>query len=206
MIQEVARPPLTKGMATRAHIIGSASTLFTAKGYGATSIEQVLSAAGVSRGALYHHFDSKEALFTAVLEAVEERIATTTAEASRRVRDPLEALRAGCRAWIGLGTDPTVRQVVLLDAPAVLGWQKWREIDARHGFGQLKAGLKKVAGAGRMRTELVDTMAHVLLAALLEIALLVARSADPAAATRTGRAALDHLLDAAIGATARRRT
>jgi hypothetical protein len=99
-------------------------------------------------------------------------------------------------AWIELAGDPAVRQIVLHDAPAVVGWQKWREIDARFGFGQLKGGLRNAAKAGWIRPELVDTMAHVLLAAVLEIALLIARSEHPRAAMRSGRAALEILLKA----------
>jgi AcrR family transcriptional regulator len=187
-----------KGAATRRHIIAIATALFTKQGYNTTSIETVLEKSGASRGALYHHFNSKEALYAAVLEAVEARIAETTAEASRHLRDPREALRAGCNAFIGLARDTTVRQIVLLDAPAVVGWQKWRGIDARFGFGQLKAGLTNAAKAGRIRPELVDTMSHILLAALLEVALLIAQAKDPRDAMRRGRAAIDELLGALL--------
>jgi AcrR family transcriptional regulator len=193
-----ARRESAKGLATHRHIVAIATALFTEQGYEATSIEAVLDRSGVSRGALYHHFESKEALYVAVLEAVEMRVAETTAAASRHLRDPLEALRAGCKAWIDLGRDPAVRQIVLIDAPAVVGWQKWREIDARFGFGQLKAALARAADGGRMRHELVDTMAHVLLAALLEIAMLIARADDPEAARRSGQVAVDTLLGATI--------
>ncbi|HEY1935691.1 MAG TPA: TetR/AcrR family transcriptional regulator [Acetobacteraceae bacterium] len=186
-------------MATRGHIVAIATELFTGRGYEATSIETVLETSGVSRGALYHHFESKEALYIAVLEVVEARIADTTAAASRGLRDPREALRAGCNAWIDLSRDPAVRQIVLLDAPAVIGWQKWREIDARFAFGQVRAALTNAAKSGRLPLELVDTLAHILLAALLEIALVIARSSDAQAATRRGRAALDVLLDAIVG-------
>ena len=190
----------TKGEATHRRIIAIATRLFTKQGYNATSIETVLEKSGASRGALYHHFNSKEALYSAVLEAVEAKIAETTAEASRHLSDPREALRAGCNAFIELARDATVRQIVLLDAPAVVGWQKWREVDARFGFGQLKAGLKNAAKAGRMRPELVDTMSHVLLAALLEIALLIAQAKDPRDAIRSGRAAIDELLGTLLSA------
>ncbi len=194
----VAKHPSVKGLTTRRNIVDSATTLFTERGYEATSIEVVLEKSGISRGALYHHFDSKEALYVAVLEAVEARVADATAAASRHLSDPREALRAGCNAWIELAGDRTVRQIVLHDAPAVVGWSKWREIDARFGFGQLKVGLGNAARAGWMRPELVDTMAHILLAALLEIALLIARSEHPKVATRDGRAALDKLLKALL--------
>lgn len=188
-----------KGLATHRHIVATATALFTTRGYEATSIETVLETAGVSRGALYHHFKSKEALYIAVLEGVEARIAETTAAASHHLRDPREALRAGCYAWIGLSRDPAVRQIVLLDAPAVIGWHKWREIDARFAFGQVKAALTNAAKAGRVRLDLVESLAHILLAALLELALVIARSSDARAETHRGRAALDVLLGAIVG-------
>ena len=120
----VAKHPSVKGLTTRRNIVDSATTLFTERGYEATSIEVVLEKSGISRGALYHHFDSKEALYVAVLEAVEARVADATAAASRHLSDPREALRAGCNAWIELAGDPAVRQIVLHDAPAVVGWQQ----------------------------------------------------------------------------------
>src|SRR4029450_4226177 len=91
-----------------------------------TSIEAVLREAGISRGALYHHFSGKEALFEAVLEQVGADIATKLAAAARDASDPVEALRAGCHAWLRLARDPTVRRIVLVDALPVVGWGKWR--------------------------------------------------------------------------------
>ena len=189
----------SKGQATRARIVGVATGLFAQAGYEATSIETVLAQSGVSRGALYHHFEDKQALFVAVLEAIEASIAQATVVASRGIADPVEALLAGCNAWLDVSRDPAVRQIVLMDAPAVIGWQKWREIDARYGFGLLKGSLKAAAGAGRLRPELVEVFAHVLLAAVLEIALLMARAHDPAKAAREGRAALRELIDKLLG-------
>jgi AcrR family transcriptional regulator len=188
-----------KGQATRAHIVATARELFAQAGYDATSIETVLERSGVSRGALYHHFEDKEALFTAVLEAIEATIAQATVDASRGIADPVEALLAGCNAWLDVSRDPAVRQIVLVDAPAVVGWQKWREIDARFGFGLLKGALKNAAAAGRLRGDLVEVFAHVLLAAVLEIALLIARAADPAAAAKQGRTALRELIGRLLG-------
>lgn len=188
-----------KGEATRAQIVSAATTLFSTAGYEATAIETVLEKSGVSRGALYHHFESKEALFVAVFEAVEARIARATIDASRGIADRIEAMRAGGEAFLKLSREPSIRQIVLTDAPAVLGWQKWREIDARFGFGLLKGSLKAAADAGRLRAELVDTYAHIFLAAMLEIALLIARSGHPVEAERLGRAALNELIDRLIG-------
>lgn len=188
-----------KGQATRAHIVRIATNLFARHGYAETSIETVLAHAGVSRGALYHHFADKEALFVAVLEAIEATIAEATVAASRGITDPVAALYAGCNAWLDVSRDPAIRQIVLIDAPAVVGWQKWREIDARFGFGLLKASLERAAVAGKMRESLVEMLAHVLLAAVLEIALVMARAADPQSAARAGRAALKEMIEKLLG-------
>jgi AcrR family transcriptional regulator len=188
-----------KGISTRERIVQTARRLFTASGYEGTSTETVLQESGVSRGALYHHFENKQALFAAVLEAVEADIAKSTALAAANIEDPVEALRAGFDAFLGLACDPEVRQIVLIDAHSVVGWQKWREIDERHGFGRLKAGLKKIAATGRMRPDMVDIFAHMLLASLFEVAFLIARSPDPAEALRIGRSAMNQLLDRLLG-------
>jgi AcrR family transcriptional regulator len=186
---------IESGQATRERIIATARRLFAAEGYEGTSTESVLAKSGVSRGALYHHFHNKEALFAAVLEVVETDVASVTARASANAKDPVEALRAGFDAFLELARDPEVRQIVLIDAHSVVGWQKWREIDERHGFGRLKDALKSLAATGRIREDMVDIFAHVLLAALVEVAFLIARAPDPAEATRTGRRAMNELLD-----------
>jgi AcrR family transcriptional regulator len=188
-----------RGEATRAAIIHTATALFATRGYEATSIETVLEKSGISRGALYHHFDSKEALFEAVFETVEARIAQATVDASRGIADRVEAMRVGAEAFLDLSREPAIRQIVLTDAPAVLGWQKWRDIDARFGFGLLKSSLQAAARDGRLRPDLVEVYAHILLAALLETALVIARARDPAKASRLGRAALKELVDRLLG-------
>jgi AcrR family transcriptional regulator len=191
---------IAKGDATRSLIIEKATAAFADAGYATTSVEDILQATGVSRGALYHHFDDKEALFTAVLEAVEEQVAKTVVSASKGISDPLKALRAGCDAWLKLGNDPVVKQIVLVDAPAVLGWEKWREIDRRFGFGLLRASVQNIASAGFIREQSVDIFAHMLLAALLEVALLVARDDKPPTALRNGRRAVRELIDKLVAA------
>lgn len=179
--------------------MATATRLFAHAGYGGTSIETVLAATGLSRGALYHHFKDKAALFEAVLEAMEATIADRLRAASIGIADPLAAMRAGGDAWLELSRDPAIKQIVLIDAPAVVGWQKWREIDARFGFGLLKAGLKNLAKAGRLRPDLVEPLSHVLLASMMELALVVSRAEDPAAATESARAALHELTDRLLG-------
>jgi len=185
---------IEQGQATRQQIIVVATDLFARHGYEGTSIEAVLAASEVSRGALYHHFASKEALFEAVLERVEQGIAKRIVAAASVGSDAVGRLRAGCLAWLRIAEDPTAQQIALIDAPSVVGWQKWREIDGRYAFGLLKGALAAVAAEGRIRPELVEVLAHMLLAALLELALVIARADKPRAALKTGEAAVDDLL------------
>ncbi len=193
---ELVNRRVEQGNATRAVLVDVATDLFATGGYDDTSIPAVLAAAGVSRGALYHHFASKEALFEAVLESVEIRVAARVARAVGDISEPFEALRKGCSAYIGMCREPAIRQISLIDAPAVLGWERWREIDARHAFGMLKASVAALAAAGRLQGDLIDSVAHMLLASLMEIALMVARAGEGRLAVRRGQTAFDDLLNA----------
>jgi AcrR family transcriptional regulator len=186
---------IAQGEATRRQLLEVATRLFADQGYDDTSIAQVLREAGASRGSLYHHFDGKDCLFEAVVEHVEQGVVTQLIDAVVRHRDPVRILKAGCERWIALVEDPAVRQVILTDAPAVLGWQRWREIDEEHGFGLLKHGVQAVADAGRLAVDDVDVVAHVLLGALNEAAMLVARAESPTKARRQATAAVDRLID-----------
>lgn len=188
-----------QGQATRKALIETAKRLFAERGYEDTSVDAVLERAGVSRGALYHHFETKRALFEAVLDTVEAEVAERIATAAGQVEDPVEALRVGCAAWLELARDPVIQRIALIDAPAVVGWERWREIDGRHGFGLLKAALALAAADGRVEPESVDVLAHMLLAALIEVALLIARSDDPPSARSSGEAAVDELLGRLLG-------
>jgi AcrR family transcriptional regulator len=184
-----------RGQDTRHRMVAVATRLFGEQGYEATSIEAVLRESEVSRGALYHHFASKEQLFEAVLEAAEAEISAATIAGSRGLTDPVEALRVGCETFLELAQGGPLRQIALIDAPTALGWNKWREIEARHGLGLLKTALEAAARLGRIDPDLADTFAHILLATLIELALMIARADDPPAALESGRAALRQLID-----------
>lgn len=188
-----------QGQATRERLLSTASELFLEHGYEHTSIEQVLERAQISRGALYHHFHSKRDLYEGVLEHVEARIATACVRAARTHDDPLEALKAGCHAFLALARDPQVKHIVLTDAPAVIGWRRWREIDERHAFGIFKAALAAVPSVARLSPIALDTLAHVLLASLIELATLIANSNTPRTAEHNARTTLDELLDRLLG-------
>jgi AcrR family transcriptional regulator len=183
-----------QGRATRGQLIAVATRLFTDHGYEGTSIEAVLSAAGVSRGALYHHFAGKEALFEAVVADVSDRVNIKLSEAVRGCTDPVDALRVAAREWIGLAGDPGIQRIVLVDAPSVLGWDRWRAMDDGRTLGAMRMMLQGVSASGRLPAALVDPFAHMILAALDEIALVVARADDPAVAVAEGRTAVEELL------------
>lgn len=185
---------IERGRTTRDRLIAAATELFGEHGYEGTSIGAVLEAAGVARGALYHHFPSKEALFDAVLDRVVAEIAATVADAARAAEDPVESLRAGCDAWLRLALDPAVQRIALLDPPAVVGWTRWRELDEQYTLGGLRVSLTRVAEEGWLPHEDVDLLAHMVLASVNEAALLIARADDPEAALASGRAAVDTLL------------
>jgi AcrR family transcriptional regulator len=184
-----------QGRATRGQLIEVATQLFTEHGYEGTSIEAVLSAAGVSRGALYHHFAGKEALFEAVLTAVSERVTVELTAVIGDCTDPVDALRTAATAWIGLAADPVVQRIVLVDAPSVLGWDRWRAMDDGQTLGTLRAMLQAVSDSGRLSAELVVPFSHMLLAALDELVLVVARAPDSTAAVAEGRMAVEAFIE-----------
>jgi len=188
-----------RGQATRAHLVDVATRLFAERGYDGTSIEAVLAEAGVSRGSLYHHFPGKDALFWAVLEGVAARVGQQLADATRDAPDPVAALRAECLAWIRLADDQVVRQTALIDAPAVLGWERWRELDEQGSLRPIRAALDYAAEAGRIEPRHVDAFAHIVLATINEVALMIARADDPAAALTAGESAVAEFLDRLLG-------
>jgi AcrR family transcriptional regulator len=184
-----------QGQATRDQLIEVATRLFAERGYEDTSIEAVLAAAGVSRGALYHHFAGKDALFSAVVDSVENRIAVQLSAVVAGATDPVDALTAASLAWVGLAGDPVIQRVVLIDAPSVLGWDRWRaaggEQSAQEAVREL---LQAIADSGRLTPGLVGPFAHMILAALDEIALVIARAEDPETALAEGLEAVRELL------------
>ncbi|MDL4816477.1 TetR/AcrR family transcriptional regulator [Actinomadura opuntiae] len=157
--------------ATRAALVTAARKLFAERGYAAVSAEQIVAAAGVTRGALQHHFGDKKALFAAVLDQMEvelsERIFVPT-------DDPWELLTGGLARFLDACEEPELVQIALRDAPAVLGWQAWREIEARHNLALIEAGLNLAMDAGVLSRRPVRTVAHLLLSACIEAALLIA--------------------------------
>ena len=190
---------MERGRATRDALITAARELFGAHGYDGTSIDAVLAAAGVARGALYHHFATKTELFDAVLERETIALAVAVGKAARPTREPLAGLRAGCDAFLRLALDPAVQRITMLDAPAVVGWVRWRELDRRYLLGGIETAIGHLAGDGRVDPSAVEYLSHMILAAVGEAAMFVATSDDPDAALQTALAAVDTLLTRVLG-------
>ena len=195
---ERGQQPMTKravqGRATREQLIEIATRLFATRGYEDTSIEAVLAAAGVSRGALYHHFAGKDALFGAVVDSVENRITAGLTAAISDAPDPVAALETAALAWIDLAGDPVIQRIILIDAPSVLGWDRWRSMGEHGALAAMRAMLGEISDSGHLTPGLVDPFAHMILAALDEIALVIARAEDSEAAMAEGRVAVMELL------------
>ncbi|ODR27547.1 MULTISPECIES: TetR/AcrR family transcriptional regulator [Mycolicibacterium] len=165
--------------ATRAALIAAGRRLFVEKGYFATGTEEIVAAAGVgTRGALYHHFANKEALFLAVFLAVQEQV-DSQAPRPEDADDALEALRAGLRAYLKSSLTGEVQRILMIEGPAVLGWQRWRELQVQFGLGSIRALLEKAVEQGAVVAQPLDVLAHVLLAAADEAAQFVANAPDP---------------------------
>jgi AcrR family transcriptional regulator len=181
--------------ATRSALLRVARQLFTEHGYAGTSTTEIADRAGVTRGALYHHFTAKDDLFRAVFEQLEAEIAEHVAREALAGADPLEQLRLGCRAFLDACLDPAVQRIVLLEGPGVLGWETWQEIEERYGYGLVATGVEAAIAARLFETQPVEPLAHVLFGALAQAGLVVARAGDPGAARTDMEAATDRLLD-----------
>lgn len=182
--------------ATRDQLIGIARELFGELGYEATSLELVQRRAGVSRGALYHHFSNKQALFAATLDAVEADVAAALAKAAGAAgADPLERLRTGSLAWLELTMEPAIRRIALLDAPSVVGWEVQRAIDERRTLGMIRTILDELEHLKRIPEGSAETLSHVLLATLNELGLYVSGATDESAARTRAAAALDIMFE-----------
>ena len=182
--------------ATRRRLVTAARALFGARGFAEVGTEEIVRAAGVTRGALYHQFRDKADLFAAVAEEVEAEIAERIAGAAgaEAAADPVGALRSGARLFLDACAAPEVERIILLDAPAVLGWQAWRDLAGRYGLGLVRFGLQSAIEAGAIVPQPVAPLAHVLIGALNESARYVARAEEPAAAREQCVAIIDRIL------------
>jgi len=192
------RTQAERSEATREALIEAARGLFAERGYAGVGTEEIVRAAGVTRGALYHHFGGKRDLFEAVYERIESELAQRIAIGALEggAAEPLAAMRAGAEMLLRACTEPEVQRIALLDGPSVLGWDRWREIAAEYGLGLIEGTLQAAVDAGAIPRQPIRPLAHILMGALDEAAMLVARAEDPERMQAEVGRTLDSLLAA----------
>ena len=171
-----------QGQSTQEALLRAARELFGRQGYAATSTEEIVTAAGVTKGALYHHFADKDTLFRAVFEQVQREVSDAAAAQFLREPDPWRALIDGCQLWVGAHDDPAVRQIALIDARGVLGWEAARAIETRFSTVALRGALRKAMHFGVLTRQPLRPLSLMLTGALTEACLYVAQADDAAAA------------------------
>jgi AcrR family transcriptional regulator len=191
----VARRTADEAEQTRKAIVAAAHDLFAAHGFAATSTAAVVAAAGVTRGALYHHFDSKLALFEAVFMSLEEEFIVIGAQVMSPEASAWDNLVAGCHAYLDMCLRPDVGRIVLLDGPAVLGLERWRELEDQYALSAVLAGLQQAMDDGVVARRPALPLARMVLAAINEAGLYIAQSDRPRVARREAGETFDALLD-----------
>ena len=195
----MSRPsPRTKaeqGEATRQTLLRAGRALFAERGYAGVSTEDVVRSAGVTRGALYHHFAGKQDLFRGVFEQIERENIEKIAAVAAREGDSWRRQLAAVGRFLDICQEPDVQRITLMDAPSVLGWSAWRELEARYGLGLVRAGLELLMEEEIVERQPVEPLAHVLLAGLMEGALVIAAADDPKRARREVGQSIERLLE-----------
>jgi AcrR family transcriptional regulator len=183
---------------TRETLIAVARPLFAADGFADVALETIVRAAGVTRGALYHHFADKTELFAAVFERVEGEVAAQMGEAiaAANQTDPVEIMRLGAGFWLDACSDPEIQRIALVDAPGVLGWTRWTEIGNRYNIGMVRDLLTNAIETGRIPQQPVEATAMTLLGAMREVTMYVARAEDHDRARQEAGAVMDRLIHA----------
>jgi AcrR family transcriptional regulator len=165
--------------ATTARLIEVACVIFARDGYTAAATEDIVAQAGVTRGALYHHFNSKEGLFQAVLAQVQGQVAARIQAATAADADAWQQLIVGCTVFLQASLDPQVQRIMLIDAPAVLGWSLWREMDAQNSMSALRMVLEVLIAEGQLPAWPLEAFTRLLSGAMNEAALWIAQSEQP---------------------------
>ncbi len=186
--------------ATRAALLKAARELFTEHGYAGTATEDIAQRAGVTRGAIYYQFRDKSGLFYAVLDGISlntnEKVASAM-QSDRGERGDLwdQIVRAGTEAYLDACMDPSVQRIGLIEAPAVLGWEEKRALDEQYGIGLIRGALQALLDAGLIAPQPLEPLAHLILSAITEAAMYIARADDMATARKEMGASLERLLD-----------
>lgn len=187
-----------QGEQTRAHLVSVGRTLFAQKGFAATSTEDIVQAAQITRGALYHHFDGKEQLFEAVFEQLEAEMIGEISRYALKARSPSERVRRAISSFLEQCLDPAVQRVILRDGLSILGWQRWYEIDAKYALGSLIAVLDEAVAAGEIVKQPAEPLAHALLGAMSHAGMYIAGAADADAARKEMDRTLRRLFDGLV--------
>ncbi|OBB94243.1 TetR/AcrR family transcriptional regulator [Mycobacterium sp. 852002-40037_SCH5390672] len=183
---------------TRHALMGAARPLFASVGFADASLETIVRDAGVTRGALYHHFADKTELFAAVFEQVEGEMAARMGEAVAAAghSDPVEIMRLCSGLWLDACSEPEIQRIVLLEALAVLGWERWSDIGHRYNIGFVTGLLTEAIESGSIPRQPVEATALTIMGALREATLYIARADDQRQARADGGAVMDRLLEA----------
>ncbi len=184
--------------ATRTALLQAARELFSEHGYAGTATEDIAQRAGVTRGALYYQFGDKSGLFQAVFEDLNLHIATQVVSAiqsSREERGDLwdQIVRAGTEAYLDACLDPAFQRIVLIEAATVLGWEEKRELDEKYGLGIIRGMIHALLEAGLIAPQPVEPLAHLVLSAITDAAMYIARADDIPAARKEMGASLERL-------------
>jgi AcrR family transcriptional regulator len=186
-----------RSAATRDALISAARKLWGLRGYADVGTPEIVAAAGVTRGAMYHQFADKAALFREVVEVVEQDVMARMADVvvASGGSTPADAIRAAVDAWLEVSADPEIRQLILLDAPSVLGWAEFRDVAQRYSLGMTEQLLAEAIKAGQLARQPTRPLAHVLIGALDEAAMVIATADDPKRLRRETRQVLHRLID-----------
>lgn len=179
---------------TRAKLIAAARAAFGEKGYAETAMDDLTAAVGLTRGALYHHFGSKEGLLEAVIRTIDAELTARLDAEFAGEPDLWQGLRICCRSYLAMALEPEVQRIVLRDAPAVLG-ERWRHIDAESALQPMADCLRRLMGNGIIAETDPEALARLLNGALLDAALWIANAPDPALCLDRALAAFDALLN-----------
>lgn len=191
-----SRPRGRPSTGAREALVAAAHELFVERDYDEVSTDEILARSGVSRGAMYHHFPTKLALFRAVFEASEQRALGLVADQLVSATDPFAALLLGAKAYLRLAeTDQDLRRIGLTQSRAVLGWSGWREVAANLGIGVVRAIVSNAIEAGQISPRDSETTAQILLGALIEAAMLIVVAEDPAIARERSEAVIVELIE-----------
>ncbi len=199
-MKDQPRKQADRSAATRDALVRAARPLFASDGFGGVSAEAIARAAGVTRGAMYHQFADKTEVYAAVLEVIEgevmERISNGIAETQQD--DVVQVMKVGARLWLDACAEPAVSRIVLIEAPSVLGWERWREVSMRHGMGMVQALIENAIETGRVPRQPVLPLAHVMIGALDEAAIYLARSDGSAKTREEVDTIIDRMIDAVL--------